>query len=144
MATEQLVRDIMTDHVFSVRADTALADLCQLLVVHAISGVPVVDGAGTAVGVVSQTDLVELLVAQGNTQGTVSKVMSDVVLTIATDTPIERAAALMAQEGVHRIPVVDDDNVVVGLLSAIDVLRWVGRNAGWVVGDHTERQSQVP
>jgi CBS domain-containing protein len=39
----------------------------------------------------------------------------------------------MAFEGVHRLPVVSDGGEVVGILSALDVLRWFGRRAGYLI-----------
>ena len=39
----------------------------------------------------------------------------------------------MAYEGVHRLPVVSDDGRVVGLVSSIDVLAWMGRHSGYVL-----------
>jgi CBS domain-containing protein len=53
--------------------------------------------------------------------------MTPLVLSVRQGTPIARAAALMAAEGVHRLPVVNENNRIVGLVSSIDVLRWVGR-----------------
>ena len=44
------------------------------------------------------------------------------------------AAALMAYEGVHRIVVVDRGGYVVGLVSSLDVARWLGTRAGHPVG----------
>jgi CBS domain-containing protein len=59
--------------------------------------------------------------------------MMPVVFAIADDTTIAAAAALMAGEGIHRLPVLDGTGAVVGILSTLDVVRWVAERAGYDV-----------
>ena len=59
--------------------------------------------------------------------------MSPVVLSVHESCNIGQAAALMAFEGVHRLPVVGDLGEVVGILSSLDVLRWFGRRSGYLI-----------
>ena len=44
------------------------------------------------------------------------------------------AAALMAYENIHRVPVVAADGAVIGIVSAMDIVRWVAEQDGYVVG----------
>jgi len=46
---------------------------------------------------------------------------------------LSRAAAVMAYEGVHQIPVVASDGTIVGLISALDVARWLAQHDGYLV-----------
>jgi CBS domain-containing protein len=123
-----------------------------MLLEERMSGAPVVDGDGRPVGVVSKTDLLRHLHERGDAveptggvpdeagfhavhldETLVRDVMMPVVFAIAADTTIAAAAALMAGEGVHRLPVLDADGAVVGLLSTLDVVRWVANRAGYDV-----------
>jgi CBS domain-containing protein len=64
---------------------------------------------------------------------TVGDIMTPVTFTLTEDASVSRAAALMAFERVHRVPVVDAGGKVVGIVSALDVLGWLGREDGYVV-----------
>jgi CBS domain-containing protein len=139
---ELMVRDVRT-----VRADTDVHELEKLLLRERIHGVPVVDGDGKLVGVVSQTDLLAwhfstavdgatyyqtagqrpprgLRIADIKT-APVEEVMSPVVHCICPDQPVTLAAARMIERKVHRLIVVDEDAQVLGIVSATDLLRAV-------------------
>jgi len=139
---ELMVRDVRT-----VRCDADVHELEKLLLREKIHGVPVTDSDDRLVGVVSQTDLLAWhftaavdgatfyqAPAQRPPQGlrltdiktaNVEEVMSPVVHCICPDQPVALAAARMIDRGVHRLVVVDGEARVVGLISAVDVLRAV-------------------
>jgi CBS domain-containing protein len=153
--------DIMTKTVVCVRPDTSLDEVLELLGRHAFGGMPVVDEAGRAVGIVSRADVLRAHRERGDTEEmrlisarpqerdrldlepgihiyepaplTARDVMSPVVLSLHESCNIGQAAALMAFEGVHRLPVVADDGEVVGILSSLDVLRWFGRRSSYLI-----------
>ncbi len=52
--------------------------------------------------------------------------------TLPASATLSRAAALMAFEGIHRVPVVSTDGRVVGIVSSLDVARWLARNDGYI------------
>ncbi len=126
-----IVGEIMTVAPRCVAPTLPVAALTALLLEHNLSGVPVVDAAGKPVGVVSKTDLVRH--CQAPEGATVADIMMPMVFAIAHDVTIAQAAALMAGEGVHRLPVVDDRGAVCGILSALDIVRWVAAEAGYAV-----------
>lgn len=160
-ASRTHVASIMTADVVCVTPDLGIQRLTEVLLEHNISGAPVIDAKGAPVGVITKTDLLRMLQrnhdegldgewaaiegagievaltagfsAQFMSHTHVRDIMTPLVFAIPEDTPIARAAALMAYEGVHRVPVVSSDNVVVGLLSTIDVLRWIACESGYVV-----------
>ncbi|MEZ4226434.1 MAG: CBS domain-containing protein [Polyangiaceae bacterium] len=163
------VAKVMTAHVVCVRAELPLDELTQLMLERGISGVPVVDDSGRPLGVVSKTDLLrrrlersqqtevdegpvragqyELELGPGFGSGGLSEdivedIMMPIALTIPENAPISKAAALMAHEGVHRLVVVDaHSSAVVGILSAIDLLRWMARQHGYAVPLAPERDA---
>ena len=149
------VADIMTRHALTVRPDTSLDSVIQLLLEQQISGLPVVDEAGGAVGVISKTDLIRDSYLRKDTDEeesasvrlparrgiryspgpgyhvesgdarTAADVMTPMVLTIREDAPIAEAARKMAAGGIHRMPVVSTDGEIVGVVAAMDVVGWV-------------------
>lgn len=68
--------------------------------------------------------------------GTVADIMTPLVFSLPEGATVPQAAALMAYERVHRAPVVSVDDKVVGIVSSLDVLRWVGRSHGFALPDH--------
>jgi CBS domain-containing protein len=152
-ADRTTIAAIMTPDVLCVRADVAVDTLVPLLLQHGISGVPVVDATGAPVGIVSKTDLVreryendgagELRSDAVRERGfhesdvggrLVADVMAGMTFALPEDATISQACALMAYEGVHRVPVVCAEGKVVGILSALDVLRWLATTDGYLIG----------
>ncbi len=123
------VRDVMAQTVICVSPDLPALDVARLLVAHHISGVPVVDPEGTPLGIVSKSDLLRDLDAAQKA----ADVMTPLALGIDEGATIGRAAALMAYEGVHRLLVLSTDGRIVGIVSSLDVMRWLARASGWVV-----------
>jgi len=122
---------VMSSVVACVRSDVSIDALTSLLLERGIGGVPVVDGSGAPVGVVSKTDLVRA----GSAQGTVADIMTDMTFSLPVSANLSQAAALMAYEGVHRVPVTCTAGKVVGIVSALDILRWMARQDGYIVAD---------
>jgi CBS-domain-containing membrane protein len=54
------------------------------------------------------------------------------VFALPESAPIAKAAALMAFESIHRLPILDDGGAVVGLLSPLDVAGWLATRAGYL------------
>ena len=145
---------LMSADVICVRDDVSVEDLTALLLERAISGLPVVDAAGLPIGVVSKTDVVrdgyenagyeELDQAAMRELGagfhglplarrTVRDIMIGMSFALCEDATLSQACALMAYESVHRVPVTSADGKVVGILSALDVMRWIAERDGYVV-----------
>ncbi|MCA9655027.1 MAG: CBS domain-containing protein [Myxococcales bacterium] len=140
------VADVMTRDVVAVAPDTSLATVINLLTQHRISGVPVVDGRGRAVGVVSLTDLVGSRRDVGESRGfpvfyriedgwampeiepatpsrgRAEEVMTPLPFTIEATMAIEEAARVMVSHRVHRL-LVTEDSLLVGIVSTLDLLR---------------------
>jgi CBS domain-containing protein len=131
---DEPISSIMSRKVVCARPEMDAALLRARLIERGVSGAPVVDDWGRVLGVVSKSDLVEHEVTGERGHKTVSDIMMPLVFTLPADAPIARASALMAYEGVHRIVVVDVKGCVVGVLSTLDIARWLGWCAGYSVG----------
>jgi CBS domain-containing protein len=124
---------IMTRNVACIVPDLGIGELGTLLLDRNISAAPVVDAYGRPIGVVSKTDLVRYYHDDGGTDATVADVMMPMAFTLTEDAPIAYAAALMAVEDVHHLPIVAGDGRVVGIISALDIVRWLAHHDGFVV-----------
>ncbi len=119
---------VMTGDVICVTPDYSLDALATLLAERGFSGAPVVDDEGRPIGVVSQTDLLR---EQLGPRETVADVMTPLAFTLPESAPLSQAAALMIEEGVHRLPIVSSEGRVVGVLTSFDVMRWLARESGY-------------
>ena len=124
------VSRIMSLNVQCVTEDVSLPALASCLLDGGYSGVPVVDDQGTPVGVVSKTDLLRHGVTP---DGRVRDIMTSMSFTLHEEQTVSNASALMAYEGIHRLPVVDAAGKVVGLLSSLDILHWLAGKTGHTV-----------
>lgn len=127
------VIDIMTRDVTSAARDLRVSPLVSLMVSNHIGCVPVVDDRGRPVGVITKLDLVEQLLAAGTEAApqTADDVMMPIALTLGTHATVAHAAALMASEDVHHVPIVDEEGVLVGVISSMDIVRWLAANDGF-------------
>lgn len=137
------VQDLMTRNVLTVRSSTALKDAAALLAEHRISGLPVVDGERRVLGVLSEGDILFKESGTVEKQGffdrllavpatgvelklaakTAGEAMSAPALTIGPRRPVTEAATRMIEEGVNRLPVVDDDERLIGIITRADLVR---------------------
>lgn len=128
------LRRVMTSRVVCVRSDLETAALVSILIDLDLRAVPVVDAEGRPIGIVSRSDLLRRRRDDGDRR---SERVVDVMMSLAFSLPetasLSRAAAVMAYECVHRIPVVAVDGTVVGIISSLDVVRWLARHDGYLV-----------
>jgi CBS domain-containing protein len=110
-------RDVMTTSVISAMLQESVDEAARLLTFHDISGLPVCD-SGRVIGVVSEADLI------GKSGATVGEVMTSPATTVAESTSLEEVAELLTQQRIRRLPVVDAQGQLVGVVSRRDVLRW--------------------
>jgi CBS-domain-containing membrane protein len=122
------VRDIMTTGVVTVRPDTPYQTVAAMLRQHRVSGLPVTGDDGKVVGVVTETDLLALVAGRhprgrrAAEQATAGDLMSRPAVTVGLDDPVKAAARLMRKQRLQRLPVVDRDGRLAGIVSRSDVL----------------------
>jgi CBS domain-containing protein len=131
-ALQTPISEIMSREVICVGPETSLSGLTEVLILKGISGVPVVDADGRPLGVASKTDVLRCPATEGET-ARAKDVMTPVTLAMPAHASVARAAALMSYERVHRVVVVAPSGAIVGLVSTMDVLRWLARNDGYAV-----------
>jgi CBS-domain-containing membrane protein len=129
------VSEIMSRDVVVVTPEIGVDAFEDLLLRKGISGAPVVDERRRPIGIVSKTDLVHRK-GTPNFEGLkVKNIMMRTAYCVAENEPIARAAGLMAYEAVHRLPVVGPDGTVTGVISPLDVMRWLARQHGYPIGN---------
>jgi CBS domain-containing protein len=142
------VRDLMTTQILTARPETPVSEVATMMVDRAISGVPVLDEAGTVVGLITERELVlrstrieppaflPVLDAripietpshyrrrlQHIVGSRARDAMSEVFETVAPDVELEDLAALMTRPGVNPVPVVENGRLV-GIVSRADIVR---------------------
>jgi CBS domain-containing protein len=137
------VRDLMTSNVLTVRSSTQLKDAAALLAEHRISGLPVVDEDGHVLGVLSEGDILYKETGTKDKPGffdrllsvpptgldlklaarTVGEAMSVPAVTIRPRRPVTQAATTMIEKGVNRLPVIDDEDRLIGIITRADLVR---------------------
>ena len=114
------VRDLMVENVITARPHQTVNHVRSVLERNHIHALPVVDSEGTAVGIVSASDLV----ADVKGGSPISSVMSEKVYVVAEYDGVHVAARIMRNHDIHRV-VVTREQKVVGILSAFDLLKLV-------------------
>jgi CBS domain-containing protein len=138
----------MNEDVLAVERETALKEVASLLVEQRISGVPVVDSERKVLGVVSEADILVKergarpesrrvlgwLLGGGVLDNdklaarTAGEAMTSPATTIESQKEVFQAARLMTEHGVKRLPVVDDQGALIGIVTRSDLVRAFARS----------------
>lgn len=142
------VKDVMTKRAISVRPGASLKEVAEILARGGISGLPVVDEEGRVLGVVSEADILQkergrgaerrgVLAWLSEWEGaeaeaklrarTAGEAMTQPAVTIEGERPIWAATAAMIDHGVNRLPVVDAEGRLVGIVTRADLVRAFAR-----------------
>jgi CBS domain-containing protein len=128
------VRDLMTERPRSVSPETPLRDAALDMVRAGVAGLPVVDGEGRVLGMLSQRELLQHLLTKylhrgggptavpGTPPKMVRDVMTRAVLCVSPEQPVAEVAAMMTNKDVDRVPVVREGRLV-GFLTRGDIVR---------------------
>jgi CBS domain-containing protein len=140
------VSDVMQREVASVHPESPLTSVIELLLDKNYTAVPVLEHDGKVVGVISENDLLtrggmkatlslqqavdpeyvrELQQSLENPDRTASEVMTKPATTVSPETPLGEAARLMVDKHLKRLPVVDREGKLVGILGRLDILKLV-------------------
>jgi len=126
------VRDHMVSPVVTVAPDLPFQDALKLMQDGKLRRLPVVDEQGKLMGIVAERDLLYASPSPATTLSVweltyilskikVEELMTKKVVTTTPDTPIEDAASLMVEKDVGGLPVVDEENKPVGIITAQDI-----------------------
>lgn len=147
--TELLAKNIMTSVVVTVTPETSIGGLSKILLENKISGVPVIDKEGKLIGIVSEADIIrenikvqfpfyfDPLMVSGYISNfekysedikdyldiKVELIMNHHVKTSNLLTPVSEVADIMISNKVNRIPVIDENKKVVGIITRADIIK---------------------
>jgi CBS domain-containing protein len=137
--------DVMTHPVIATTPETTILQAARLMIERRVSGLPVVDGSGAVVGIVTEGDLLrrfetgtaarrgrwlELLTGRGRLASEfistharkVGEVMTRHVVSVTPQSPLSDVAELMEKHRVRRLPVIDQGQLA-GIVSRADLVR---------------------
>lgn len=141
------VRDVMTRNVIKIREDADINEATTLLSENRISGLPVVDGQDHVIGMITEADV---LAMAGMKKGHAFKdiirhllgeplpgpkrskrlrdVMASPAITTGPEADIRDIASLLDEKRIKRLPVVDEQGRLIGVISRADIVRAIGTN----------------
>lgn len=150
------IKEVMTKDVVSIKPDDNTKEAIELLFKMRISGLPVIDEKGKLVGMFTEKDVlahilpsyiekVGRFIYEENPKSTkkkfielqnfkVSQLMRTDVVTVNEDTALCEVARIMLLEKVRRIPVLDKEKKVVGIVAREDIVKSYAKEAGWAIG----------
>ena len=118
-------KDIMKENVVSVSRDTPVEEALELLLANEISGVPVVKGDMTMVGIVTEKDLLGLLFGpQDVKEKTVEEFMTQPAVHFEENESLEEICECLDKVTFRRVPVTKEGKVV-GIISRPDIIRCI-------------------
>lgn len=147
-------KDIMSANVIAVFAENSVEELAKLLTDNNISGAPVIDKDKKVIGIVTEKDIMykdsepqfppvaNILGAQiflgsvkeYNTQlrkilaTSVNDLMTKDVITVTDDTDVKEIVEVMLENNINRVPVIDKDERLVGIISRADIVRYMAKS----------------
>ena len=129
---ETLVSEIMITDVHIVSPTTSVKEAAAAMARRGHGCVVVVEG-NTAVGMVTERDVVHKVTAEGvdPTKVLVEDIMSTPIITTSPDASVIEAAQKMSLFQIRRIVVASEDGNLLGLLTAIDIARWLAKRTGY-------------
>lgn len=129
------VVDLMTVDVITVTPETPIKEAARHMFRNRVSGLPVVDEGRRVIGMITEADFLQLEVqrdlgedlpnhehAEVTPVETVGDAMSRGIVTVNQDMPLTEAAKMMAVQEIKRLPVVDEDDILLGIISRLDVV----------------------
>jgi CBS-domain-containing membrane protein len=140
--------DIMTSEVITVRPETTVGELAELLAAHGIGGAPVLDDEDKLLGVVTESDLIDqkkkihiptvitildsVIYLENPDKmekevrkmagSTVADIFTATVVSVAKDTPLDEIATIMAEKHIHTLPVVANGKLI-GVIGKRDIIK---------------------
>jgi CBS domain-containing protein len=117
------VRDIMTPHPRCCSPDAMLAEAARMMLETDVGEIPVSADGLKAVGVITDRDIVVRCVATGGDpqNSSVQSCMTAPALTLTEDASLEECARLMAGQQVRRVPIVDANGMICGIVAQADL-----------------------
>ncbi len=141
---EMLVQDVMTKNVISISKYESVMQVANMLSEKNISGLPVVDKESKVIGIITQADILSMVgvsrehtfkdllkymlgepLPQRKMGDLVGDIMTSPALTIKPNENIAEVVRIMDEKKIRRLTVVDDKNVLIGIITRADILKAV-------------------
>jgi len=117
---------LMSEDVITVMPDTLVEDAATLLLEENIGSLVVVDDEGYLEGMLTSTDFVRIVKeSEPKAETTVKRYMTEEVITTSAQASIREAADRIITYDIHHLPVVDDEEGVIGMLSTTDLTAYI-------------------
>ncbi|MEM1904837.1 MAG: CBS domain-containing protein [Candidatus Aenigmatarchaeota archaeon] len=121
-------KDIMSKNIIFARPDETIKEVSLKMLKNKISGLPIIDNSGKIVGIISQTDIVKLSEKYNEKELEKLKVNEIIkgkrkLIVARENTSIKRLIKLMIKHDISRIPIVDKEYKVIGIVSKLDILK---------------------
>ncbi|MBN2031334.1 CBS domain-containing protein [bacterium] len=114
--------DIMTKTVVTIHQDKTLLDAIKTLVCKKISGLPVSNGTGKMVGIITEKDILNFAFSGDLKNTKVKNVMSKNVKSFSPEDDVNTIALTISENPFRRVPIIENDRVI-GIISRRDILR---------------------
>lgn len=142
------VSDVMTKVVVTAKKDVGIHEVARILSENNISGVPVVDEGNYVIGVVTERDILyiagmrkrhtfkdilrhllgePLSRRKNRDRDIVEEIMTSPAITTKPDADIKEVARILNERRIKRLPVVDNENKLIGIISRADIVRFMGK-----------------
>ncbi len=138
------IREIMSPRIIYIKEKASIEDALKLMHEKNVGGLPIVDDDTKIRALVTEHDFTSLI-AGVNTGLSVKEFMSSNVVTVGSKTTIEKTTKIMVQSGGFRKLPVTQDSVLMGMVTASDIMRYLGSGEAFkkvVTGDIKELMCQ--
>ena len=127
MAQER-VRDIMTSNPETCRPSDLIRDVARIMADRDTGVVPVIDDSRKIIGLITDRDIVVRLVAEGKdpAKAHVNDAMTKSIRSVKEDTPLDEVTRLMSSAQIRRVPVVNQRDEIIGIVSVGDIATETG------------------
>ena len=120
------VARLMSSGVKTVGPDTLVEDAAELMQNHGIGSLVVTDDDNQLVGILTTTDFVDIVAkSKPKADTTVERYMSTDVVTTTAQASIRDVADTIMEHGFHHVPVTDDEEGVIGMISTTDLAAYI-------------------
>ncbi|MEM0243230.1 MAG: CBS domain-containing protein [Candidatus Aenigmatarchaeota archaeon] len=122
-------KDIMNKNIIYAKPYETIKTVSQRMIEKDISGLPILDDEGKVVGIISRTDIIKL--SEHYTKEELEKLKVEdflkkrrkKIIVAKPNTPIKKIIKIMMKENISRIPIIDENRKIVGIVSKSDIIR---------------------
>ena len=122
--TKIVVRDVMNPSVITAKEDASITEIAKIMKENNVGSVVIVDEEKRGVGIVTERDICYKVVAEEKNAREINAkdIMTRRIVSVAPEKSIIEAAKLMIKRKIRRLPVVDKDNRVIGIITSSDIM----------------------